>query len=768
MDAVAETVAPLYGRTADRAGAISLLDEVLSPSGGFAGVNQADAVKAFKAELADEGVDAVLYPRAGTSDWEAVAVNPETVIGRGPERLGTASKAADRRYTRLLGQRLRVPTKDGDVVWTMQNWREDLSTRIVRDVTEKTRLERDELVGFHGDYSDVAELTTRLREENTAELAAALDDYDEAAENVEWINEAIIKTRQQADDDFALAAAIQSQFAQSQPLEVALAGRRVASMIGVVRSMDETAQKALAEVALWEGAAKKASAQSARKYRSFISSQDAVRAFHKNEPTRQGMVRVLRDGWTEINWHTQGPEQVLDALQALHRVQMLPDGGLGHVLKVTDYMTNFFKAYATLTPGFIWRNTFGGVFNNMLAGVDETTYPLFAKARRADMKAMEAIRRGESVDRWAAVNKAVGGKAGDAYRTVTEGGILGEMGQSTEFAETLRKGRKSGLARVADSATNNPLTRAVQHANVRMEANLRGTLAMDSVLKGKGLEGAWDDVLKYHFDYADLSHFERGTMRRIFPFYTWTRKNLPLQMESFIRSPGKFNRYNAVKRNMELGQQEEDLVPSWFRDSLGIRTPFTTGDLPFLGDPSKEDSIYLIPDLPMRDLSLLSGNPDKWWGMLNPLWKAPIEQQSGVALWNGVPFREGWVTAPIWASTPGVQQALEVTGRARRDKNGVLMMRDDDITTMESMIPILGRARRLVPNEEKYQDRLGTSIISMGLGLSVRANTEQDQLGELRRQERKLDEIAKERDTLGYPSFREFETWSETEGKPAR
>ena len=58
-------------------------------------------------------------------------------------------------------------------------------------------------------------------------------------------------------------------------------------------------------------------------------------------------------------------------------------------------------------------------------------------------------------------------------------------------------------------------------------------------------------------------------------------------------------------------------------------------------------------------------------------------------------------------------------------------MQDQDIYIVEQLMPILGRARRLAPNEEAKQKRLITTYLSTFLGLGVRTNTPQEKRNQL-------------------------------------
>ena len=78
------------------------------------------------------------------------------------------------------------------------------------------------------------------------------------------------------------------------------------------------------------------------------------------------------------------------------------------------------------------------------------------------------------------------------------------------------------------------------------------------------------------------------------PFYTWTRKNLPLMIEQVGKRPGVFNQYNIVKANIENmseGMEGADApIPSWMVRQAGIRLPFKY----------EGEFMHVLPDLPFK------------------------------------------------------------------------------------------------------------------------------------------------------------------------
>lgn len=454
---------------------------------------------------------------------------------------------------------------------------------------------------------------------------------------------------------------------------------------------------------------------------------------------------LLRDGFKQLGVQTQAPEYVVDALKAFTKINDPASKNL--FLKAYDAATRVFKTYAIFTPGFHMRNFFGGVFNNWLADVDTAAYGQFLSLDRAYTN---ALKKGLShEDALASMQARFGGPLLDAYDRIQGTGMLGLPGQIGSVQEdvfnlpALEAGKALGGPK-RSLVTDNPATRFNYKVSEGVERHLRGTLALDRALKGFDEAAILDDVYKFHFDYGDLSDVERNVMKRVAPFYTWTRKNVPLQLEMFLKQPKKYVKYYQLKNEVELASPEEDVVPGWFGQQGAMRLP--------LDWDGKQ--VYLMPDLPMKSLQQVT-DWRQMAGQLNPALKIPVEQATGTQLWNGVPFREGYVPVPETYNKMGLGKALQSTGRAVKGKDGQLYARDGDLVALESMLPLLGRARRAFPSEKKYDQRFATSMVNMFFGAGVRTNTDLDQAGELYGRIKAADETAKDLNTTGYGGYRQ-------------
>lgn len=148
---------------------------------------------------------------------------------------------------------------------------------------------------------------------------------------------------------------------------------------------------------------------------------------------------------------------------------------------------------------------------------------------------------------------------------------------------------------------------------------------IDSLKQGKTPEQAVLDVQDALFNYRDITDFERN-IREFMPFYTFTRKNLPLQATSLATSPRKWERIGDFTNAIENAttQESENLqpnaVPGFIQDMAGFEA----------GKSERGNPVFGIPNFAGQDINKLDVvNPPKmlrdWLGGLSPVAKAGIE-----------------------------------------------------------------------------------------------------------------------------------------------
>jgi hypothetical protein len=457
---------------------------------------------------------------------------------------------------------------------------------------------------------------------------------------------------------------------------------------------------------------------------------------------------AVNQGFTKISRTAQAPGHVDEAIQMLTRVSTR--GELPKFMKYFDQLTQLFKTWAVTSPSFAIRNTLSHSFMNYFFGVDPGMYRNYFKASFAFN---DAIKAGKTIDE---AFLAVPKELQEAYKMVHYSGVINHGGQVSAELSTFRdmlgsKQPQNLIQRLSDLKVNQ-LSYA---ANAKGIEALRGAAAMHAAMNGRGLEGIYDLVFKAHFDYGDLNNFEKQVMKRVSPFYTWFRKALPTMMEGVIRNPKAFARYGEFKNAIESVSAPEDLMPGWMSEGLSIRLPF--------GLPGGQT--YLMPDMPFRTLETLSDPVKSLSGQLNPLIKTPIEMQMDNKLFFGksAPF-QGLVQMPGYLQP--LAPLMSAIGMAEFDANGQPMMQDKSLYAMEQFFPLLGRARRMLPNEPKYQDRLPVTWANFLFGASMRVNTKVDKTGEVYARQKVVDNIASQLNDLGYGGYEYWKKQLATSSKP--
>jgi hypothetical protein len=178
----------------------------------------------------------------------------------------------------------------------------------------------------------------------------------------------------------------------------------------------------------------------------------------------------------------------------------------------------------------------------------------------------------------------------------------------------------------------------------------------------QAVEDAANVVRKWHPDGMDLTKFERNVMRRVFPFYSWTRKAYPLIVESLVATPGKITaipRANLMLQQI-MGIQTGPLSDPFPSDQLFPDWIMEKGIGPQFG--SAGNYTVINPSNPSLDLISQTNHPGRMMmGLLNPALRIPIEGATGVDSQTGAPID---ITSPdyIAKQLPGISQVGRATG----------------------------------------------------------------------------------------------------------
>lgn len=354
---------------------------------------------------------------------------------------------------------------------------------------------------------------------------------------------------------------------------------------------------------------------------------------HRNLPTGYAFYQVRTNSGGRISLEPVNdltdakgvfafPEEFGRAFNDYVNLHFDPTAG-NAIERLVDRFTAGFRMVAYMwNPGHIPRDAYSNVALSWLAGLrDPRVYgqamklykPLEhqgAKEHSMFVKALEREASGEEL-----FEKARG------LGVVDTGQALGETPMSIRAA---LGGREAwNPLKYSDAYTK------LMIDSTRMVDNYtRFSLFIDGLNKGMTLEQSAIRVKKFLFDYFDLTPFERKWMRRVIPFYTWLRKNIPLQVEQLMKQPGKLATFGKYHRAMSEDDEwvDPEKSPSWAQKGMAINLP---------------GGMSMMSNLPYADLAHLPVSKEtgrQFMSNINPLFRYLPEVFFGQESFSGMPL----------------------------------------------------------------------------------------------------------------------------------
>lgn len=318
------------------------------------------------------------------------------------------------------------------------------------------------------------------------------------------------------------------------------------------------------------------------------------------------------------------PKEIAQDLNKLRFIET--DEGARLLRGAFDKSLNLWKGYATVVnPGFHFRNTYSNWFNMFLADVNPVKMP-------------QRLRQAWHVQ-WGGA-----GKLSDtlSYEQIAEEvkrlGVRGKGWAAADIAHSfkndvqvaLRGGKPHAFERLNPASGEFELIRKGRKFGTFVEDNARIALYIDRRLKGATAKDAALAVRKYLFDYNELSKVERDLFKKVWPFYTWMRKNIPLQFEHLVTKPYKYSAIAKGIRGIGYVDPETEIErsarPDYFDDLEAFKTPLQNA---FKGVPGLEkffesdNPLYFNPNFPFQDLNRVEMRD--LIASLNPLIKIGVE-----------------------------------------------------------------------------------------------------------------------------------------------
>lgn len=153
-----------------------------------------------------------------------------------------------------------------------------------------------------------------------------------------------------------------------------------------------------------------------------------------------------------------------------------------------------------------------------------------------------------------------------------------------------------------------------------IEHQQKATAYITALNQGKSIPDAIALAEKAGFDYRALTRFESQIMRRIIPFYSFTRKNIELQLKTLGENPQRINQIMSFFKNIgePMTPEEKQNLPEYLKESIGIK----------LSDTPEGLKQYISSfGTPVEAFAqLFGGNPIlRTLSTFNPILKTPIE-----------------------------------------------------------------------------------------------------------------------------------------------
>lgn len=152
-------------------------------------------------------------------------------------------------------------------------------------------------------------------------------------------------------------------------------------------------------------------------------------------------------------------------------------------------------------------------------------------------------------------------------------------------------------------------------------------------LKQLGVNTPMEAVKLALFDPSDVSYFEKDVMKRLIPFYTFTKKNIMFQAENMARNSKKYNQTYKLLRGA-WGQISPDVanLPEYQYNQGYIPIPIV--------DENGKYS-YIKANIPFYDYVEFMNNPlDKFLSSTTPWLRTPFELAMNKSVYTGQPIAD--------------------------------------------------------------------------------------------------------------------------------
>ncbi len=258
------------------------------------------------------------------------------------------------------------------------------------------------------------------------------------------------------------------------------------------------------------------------------------------------------------------PTQVPDALDATTEIWN-HDPAIASLLNATDTALGWWKNFQLYHPAYIIRNVFQNFFGGLMAGANPIAVakrsfatPEVRLLRKALVNNTPEILRGSSLN--------ISGRQMPLV-TIYDRFLRRNLTGSSRTSVEMRKMSDVGLSRAGKEIDirTQKLKGIVFRGNALVEDLQKIGTTIHFMDKGMDADSAAIRVLTAMPDLSDLSVWEKEVGRRIFPFFSWMRRNGALQLFHHLPRKPAFAALLPRLKNFGEAFAVKDKVPEEFR-----------------------------------------------------------------------------------------------------------------------------------------------------------------------------------------------------------
>jgi len=340
--------------------------------------------------------------------------------------------------------------------------------------------------------------------------------------------------------------------------------KRMRGLLGTIREINEFAGKPIYETNLAKLIyIQETKLKTAFFYQDFLErllkdSHGTIKTFNKGDEIPKGFKRLKDAIFGEFIVHND----IAHILERTFRISTGRSESLHKFLAAFDKGTGIWK-YWTLIPfgKFHFRNLFSEILLSNIAGMRPTD-PAYAMAAKLWYEARVLRKPAAMKEYYELLRKGVIGTG--FFRAEAAIGVGLRKTRLIERIPVVGKIPGAGLRgmeRLGEFAEDVPRIAMFKWAE------------RTGKFKKFGFRNPVQMVRKFHPYYGKMTSFESGVMRRIFPFYSWSRFNLPLHVEMFIQNPKHYAQIERIRRAITMARgaqlpQEDD--PKWIREGYAV------------------------------------------------------------------------------------------------------------------------------------------------------------------------------------------------------